>query len=91
MIVTLQSRNTITVPLEVRRALHLEPGDPLEAQVDKGRLVLTPVAVVPRSLRLSESGAAKEAEAEEDLREGRVEVFESAVAITDDLDDRARR
>ncbi len=91
MIVTLQSRNTITVPLEVRRALHLEPGDPLEANVEEGRLVLTPVAIVPRSLRLAESGAAKESEAEKDLREGRVEVFETAAAILDDLDDRARR
>ena len=91
MIVTLQSRNTITVPLEVRRALHLEPGDPLEAHVDGGRLVLTPVAIVPRSLRLSESGAAKEAEAEEDLRQDRVQVFESATAILEDLDDRERR
>ena len=91
MIVTLQSRNTITVPLEVRRALHLEPGDPLEARVDEGRLVLTPVAIVPRSLRLSESGAAKEAEADDDVREGRIEVFETAAAIQDDLDDRERR
>ncbi len=91
MIVTLQSRNTITVPLEVRRALRLEPGDPLEANVEGGRLVLTPVAVVPRSLCLSEDGAAKESAAEEDLREGRVEVFETADAILGDLDDRERR
>ena len=91
MIVTLQSRNTITVPLEVRRALHLEPGDPLEANVEGGRLVLTPVAVVPRSFQLAESGAAKEAEAEEDLRQGRVEVFETAASILDDLEDREHR
>ena len=91
MIVTLQSRNTITVPLEVRRELHLEPGDPLEANVEGGRLVLTPVAVVPRSLRLSEDGAARESAAEEDVREGRVEVFETAGAILADLDDRDRR
>ena len=88
MIVTLQSRNTITVPLEVRRALHLEPGDPLEANVEGGRLVLTPVAAGPPSLRLSEDGAAKESAAEEDVREGRVEVFETTAAILDDLDAR---
>lgn len=78
MIVTLQSRSTLTIPQELRKALRLEPGDPLEATVEAGRLVLTPVAVVPRTLRLTPSGEAKEAEAEADLRAGRISSFESA-------------
>ena len=82
MIVTLQARNTVTIPRELRTALCLEPGDPLEVHVEQGRLVLTPVAVVPRSVQLSETGSAKEAEADEDIRHGRVSIFESAEGST---------
>ena len=85
MILTLQSRNTITVPQELRQPLGLEPGDPLEAHIERGRLVLTPVAVIPRSLHLSPSGEAKEAEAEADIREGRLSRFDSAEELLQSL------
>ncbi len=85
MIITLKARNTITIPLELRRSLQLKPGDPLEAHVEDGNLVLTPVAVVPRNLQLTESGEAKEAEADADLRNGRTARFESAEALLEDL------
>jgi bifunctional DNA-binding transcriptional regulator/antitoxin component of YhaV-PrlF toxin-antitoxin module len=85
VIITLQSRNTITIPRELRSALDLEPGMPLAARVEKGSLVLTPVAVVPRTVALSASGRAKEAEADEDIREGRVSEFESTEALLDEL------
>ncbi len=85
MIITLKARNTITIPLELRRSLHLRPGDPLDAHVEDGNLVLTPVAVVPRNLRLTKSGEAKEAEADADLQNGRMARFESADALLEDL------
>ena len=81
MIITVQSRSTLTIPQELRRALHLEPGDSLEAKIEGGRLVLTPVAVVPRSAALSPAGKLKEAEAEKDLRAGRVSTFADATEL----------
>ena len=60
----------------------------MEVQIEHGRLVLTPVAVVPRSDQLSDTGRAKEAQAEEDIRHGRVSVFESAEALLEDLVDK---
>ena len=89
MIVTLQSRNTVTIPLEIRRQLDLEPGAPLEASIEGGRLVLAPVAVVPRALRLTKSGEAKEAEADRDLEEGRVTMFETAEELLEELRSRS--
>lgn len=86
MIITVQARNNVTIPRLLRDQLKLEPGTPLEARVDKGSLVLTPVAVVPRVLRLSEKGEAKEREADEDIRQGRVTVFDSAEELLADLD-----
>lgn len=87
MVITLQTRNTITIPLELRKALGLEPGDPIDARVEKGRLVLAPVSVVPRALCLSPSGEAKEAEAEADIEQGRISEFGSAEALIRDLEE----
>ena len=85
MIITVQARHTLTIPRSLRKTLRLEPGDPVEAKVEGGRLVLTPVAVVPRSLHLTPSGEAKEAEADADVRAGRVRSFDSAEELLDDL------
>jgi bifunctional DNA-binding transcriptional regulator/antitoxin component of YhaV-PrlF toxin-antitoxin module len=81
MIITVQTRSTLTIPLELRRALHLEPGDPLEARIEGGSLILTPVAVVPRLWTLSAAGEAKEAEADQEVRAGRVRTFEDAADL----------
>lgn len=86
MIVVLQSRNTLTIPRELREALDLEPGCALEMDIEDGRLVVTPVAVVPKTLRLTASGEAKEAEADEDIRAGRVASYATAEALIADLD-----
>jgi len=86
MIVNLQSRSTLTIPRDIRERLGISPGDPLDAKVEGGRLVLTPVAVVPRTLFLSESGKAKEAEADRDIRRGRTKSFESSEDLLRDLE-----
>lgn len=87
MILTLQSRSTITVPRELRDKLGIGPGAPLDATIEKGRLVLTPVAVVPRTLSLTKKGQKKEAEADKSIREGRVKSFESLEDLLKDLDE----
>ncbi|NJL27886.1 MAG: AbrB/MazE/SpoVT family DNA-binding domain-containing protein [Thermoanaerobaculia bacterium] len=86
MILTLQARNTLTIPQELRKALRLKPGEPLDARIERGSLVLTPVAVVPRTLALSGSGEALEAEADVDVREGRISTYDSAAALLEDLE-----
>jgi len=88
MILTLQSRSTITVPHELREKLGIGPGDPLEATVEKGRLVLTPVTVVPRTITLTEKGRKKEAEADRSIKEGRFKSFNSAEELIKDLNRR---
>lgn len=39
--VKLSSKSQIVVPVEVRRALGLEPGDVLEMEVEGGRIIVT--------------------------------------------------
>lgn len=87
MIITLQKRSNLTIARELREALGISPGDPLEAVVENGRLVLTPVAVVPRGLRLTESGRKKEAEAQADIRHGRVKKFAGAKELLKELEE----
>ena len=85
MIVMLSSRSTITLPAELREALRLKPGDPLQVELDDGRMVLTPVAVVPRRLALSESGLRKERAEDAHVRAVRIKTFTSAEDLIEDL------
>jgi len=85
MIVTLRDRSTITISQELRRALGVKPGDHLEAEVKNGRLVLTPVSVIPRTSALSPYGEKKEAVAEREIKRGRLKRFKTAKALLQDL------
>jgi len=84
MIVTLQARNVITIPRDLRNALRLQPGDSLEARVDRGRLVMVPISAVRQTLQLTESGRRKLAEAQADIDAGRISEFASASALLDE-------
>ncbi|MBI5189844.1 MAG: AbrB/MazE/SpoVT family DNA-binding domain-containing protein [Nitrospirae bacterium] len=64
MIITLSARGTITIPQEIRKKLGIVPGDPLDITVEKGCLVLTPVAIVPKTPKQTKSGMRKKADAE---------------------------
>ncbi|MDP2983834.1 MAG: AbrB/MazE/SpoVT family DNA-binding domain-containing protein [Candidatus Latescibacter sp.] len=76
MILTVQNRGTITISRELRKKIGIAPGDPLEASVEGGRLILTPVVVVPRTLILSESGKRLEEEVDQEIKDGKVRAFE---------------
>ncbi len=85
MILTLGSRATLTLPVELRRKLCLDTGDPIEVNIENGRLILTPVTTVPRRLRLTPEGEAKEREAESDIKSGKLKSFDSAEELIKDL------
>jgi bifunctional DNA-binding transcriptional regulator/antitoxin component of YhaV-PrlF toxin-antitoxin module len=87
MLLTLQKRSILTISKEMRDALGIAPGDAMEALVVKGRLVLTPVAVVPRTLRLTASGERKESEAAGDVKRGRIAKFADAKGLLKDLNE----
>lgn len=78
MIINLNPHSTLTVPAGIRRRLGIGPGDSLDLKVSKGSMILTPVSVVPRKLRLSPSGTKKEAAAEKQARSGKIKTFPSS-------------
>jgi len=48
-LVKVKEKFQITLPAELRQALHLAVGDMLEATVEQGKIVLTPKAIVDRT------------------------------------------
>lgn len=59
MLITIDKRGSINIPLAVRRELGLDPGSSLDLTIDEdGRITLHPV-VIYRTTRLSEKGLAK--------------------------------
>ncbi len=87
---TFQSRGLITIPKELREKLHAsEPGIQLEiTERDDGVFELRPVLPVPADQRWfwAEKWQRMELEAESDIAEGRVAMFDDVEAFLDDLD-----
>jgi len=48
-LVKVKEKFQVTIPTELREALHLTVGDVLEATIDQDKIVLTPKAVVDRT------------------------------------------
>lgn len=65
MLVAIDKRGSVSLPAQLRKEFGLQPGTYLDLSVsEEGAIVLSPVAVYP-TIRLSEAGLAKLAEARE--------------------------
>ena len=80
----------VTIPATMRREAGIEVGDYLEVQVIDGQLLLVPKQVIDKDQAYfwTEAWQEGEREAEEDLRQGRTEQFESLEALLADLDEK---
>ena len=78
----------VTIPAALRRQVGIEIGDYVQVQIADDRLVLTPKRVIDKDQAYFWSDAWQEGEreAEEDLRQGRVERFETLDDLIADLD-----
>ena len=47
-LVKLRSRAQVTLPKETVKKLNLKEGDTLSIEVDEGKVIITPVAVIPK-------------------------------------------
>ncbi len=48
MLVELKQKSQVTIPSELVKKMNLRPGDKLEVVEHDGRLIITPVVVIPR-------------------------------------------
>jgi len=78
----------ITIPAAIRQALNLREGDYVEVSLADDRIILTPKQVVDKSQAYfwTAEWQAAEREADEDIRAGRVRVFESVDELLADLE-----
>lgn len=79
----MRSRGQLTIPEEIRKAAHLDEGDPVAFELTEEGILLRPQKVIDSTQAWfwSPRWQAMEREAEEDIRSGRTEVFNS----TDDF------
>jgi AbrB family looped-hinge helix DNA binding protein len=78
----------ITLPAAVRKELDIEEGDLVEIQVVDDRAVVTPKKLVDKSQAYfwTEAWQKGEAEAEADIKAGRIKTFDSVEDLLEDLD-----
>jgi AbrB family looped-hinge helix DNA binding protein len=77
MLIKLRNRAQITLPKEIVKALGLKSGDDLEIRIEKGRVIITPVAVIPKDELWAWKTEIRTAieEGREEAREGKLKVY----------------
>jgi len=75
--VSVQRRNLITLPKEIREKLHIAEGDILNVHIEDNKIVIEPYKLVPSSQAYFWTKKAQNdlLEAEEDVNAGRVRAF----------------
>ena len=89
MLAKLTSGGQVTLPKEIRKKTHMQPGDFVEVEVDgQGHIVLTPKKLVDASQAYfwTEEWQEGERKADEDIKAGRVKRFKSAAEAAEYLE-----
>jgi len=86
-LIRVKQKAQITLPSEIRRALGIEEGDYLEAEVEGNRVVLTPKTIIPKlpPVALSERGEEMLREAFEDVEAGRTKEHDTVESLIEEL------
>lgn len=78
----------VTIPEDVRRELHLEPGQPIEIVVHEGGVLIGPIDIDPEQAWFwTPEWQAKEREADRAYAEGRFTRYDSTEEFLDSLPD----
>jgi AbrB family looped-hinge helix DNA binding protein len=74
MLVDLKQKSQVTIPKRLVKKLNLKAGDKLEIEEEAGRLVITPVIIIPRDQAWfhSQGWQKKEEEVDRQKEEGRI-------------------
>jgi AbrB family looped-hinge helix DNA binding protein len=88
----IRGKGQVTIPASIRRAVHLEEGDPIEVELVADGILLRPCKVIDptQAWFWTPEWQAKEREADEDIAAGRVERFESDEEFLAALDARMK-
>ena len=84
-----RAKGQITIPSEIRKAAHLEEGDPVEVEIVEGGILLRPQKVIDATQAWfwQPGWQAGEREAAADLAAGHSRVLESSAAFLASLEE----
>lgn len=84
----MRSKGQVTIPADIRKAAHIDEGDPLEFEVVAGGILLRPQKIIDSSQAWfwTTSWQAGEAEAEAELQTGTGTKYDSAAAFLASFD-----
>lgn len=87
MLLEIKQKSQVTIPSELMKKLKLKPGDKLEVEEKDGRLIITPVVVIPRDQMwfYSKEWKADEQKVDQQIREGHLKVAENKEELFKDL------
>jgi len=87
MLVELKQKSQVTIPTALVKKMNLRPGDKLEVIEQDGRLIITPVVIIPRDQMwfYAKEWQNGEARVNEDIREGKVRTALSEKELFKDL------
>jgi AbrB family looped-hinge helix DNA binding protein len=87
-LVTLRARGQVTLPSFIREKLHLEKGSLVLVKIVENAVLMVPQETVDKdqSWFWQERWQKLEAEAEEDIRKGRVKSFDSVKELFDEIE-----
>jgi len=87
MLVDFKYKSQVTIPSKLVKKLNLKPGDTLEIHEENGRLIIEPVAVIPRTQAwfYSEQWQLEEQIVEKEIRSGQLKVAESEEELYTEL------
>ncbi len=90
-LIRVKQKAQITLPSSIRRALGIEEGDYLQAEVQGNKVVLTPKSVITKlpAVTLSERGEQMLQEALRDVEVGKVEEHDSVESLIEELHNEA--
>jgi len=88
MLVDLKQKSQVTIPKTLVDKLKLKVGDKLDIEEKNGKLVVTPVVIVPKDQEWywTKEWQEKERKAEEDLKAGRVHTADTAEELIEHLE-----
>jgi len=86
--VSVQKRNLISIPREIRERLKISEGDVLDVKIEGNKIVMEPYKLIPSSQAYFWTEATQKdmLEAKEDVKAGRVRKFENADEFVKGLD-----
>lgn len=84
MVISVNSRGTLTLPSDIRKKLKIKEGDHFDIDVQGGQIIITPVMIIPK-IELSAKGHLKEKEATEQIKAGKKKTFKTAKQLIEEL------